>query len=141
MCGDDLGLSVWWRGCAAPRRQVWLIRIAFYQRRVYRQRKPHLKPCVAGLRGHLNIASVFFHNALHRVQTQPSSLPDSFGCEEWLKDVRLDLGRNSGTVIADLDHDAIVLAIRSDSQFALSAHGIDGVIDNVGPDLIELTPE
>src|SRR5271165_5130869 len=106
MCGDGSGGVV--AGFAPLRTQVWLIRITFYQRRVFRQREPHLKTGVTGPRGHLNIAFVFLHNALNRVQPQPGSLPYSFGCEEWLEDVWLDLGRNSGAVIADLHHNASV---------------------------------
>jgi hypothetical protein len=37
-------------------------------RRSFRQREPHLKAGVAGFGLDLNVASVFFHNPLYRVQ-------------------------------------------------------------------------
>src|SRR5208282_2953494 len=118
-----------------------LVAIFLFRYRGFGQRKPYLKTCVTGLRGHLNIASVFLHNSLNRVEAQTRSLPYSFGCEERFKDVRLDLRRNSGTVIADFHYNAPVIAISSDSKLALSAHRIDGVIDEIGPHLIKLAPE
>src|SRR3984893_19267627 len=109
--------------------------------RGFRQRKPYLKTCVTRFRIDLNIAPVFFHNALHRVEAQPCSLPYSLGCEEWFKDVCLNLWRNAWTVVADLHHDATVVLIGSHSKLAFSAHGVDGIVDDVGPNLIEFAAE
>src|SRR6202521_1453820 len=67
-----------------------------------RQRKPYLKTRVTRFRIDLNIAPVFFHDALHRVEAQPGSLAHSLGGEKWFKDVCLNLGRNAWTVIPDL---------------------------------------
>src|SRR3981189_1114999 len=106
--------------------------------RGFRQRKPYLKTCVPWFRIDLNVAPVFFHDALHRVEAKPCSLPYSLGGEEWFKDVCLNLGRNAWTVVADLHHNATVVLIGSHSKLAFSAHGVDGVINDVGPHLIEL---
>src|SRR5258708_29948328 len=109
--------------------------------RSFRQRKPHLETCVPRFRIDLNVAPVFFHNALNRVQAQPCSLPYSLGREEWFKDVCLNFGRNAWTVVANLHHNATVVLIGSYSKLAFSAHGVDGVINDVGPYLIELAAE
>ena len=84
---------------------------------------------------------MFLHDALNCVQTQARSLPYSLGRKEWLKDVRLNLGRNPWAVIADLNHNATVVAIGSHSKLAFSLHRVDGIINEVGPDLIELAAE
>ena len=81
------------------------------------------------------------HYALNRVQAQSGSLPYSFGREERFEDVRLDLRRNSRAVVADLNYGAGIIAIGSNSELALSAHGVNGIVNNVGPDLIELAAE
>jgi len=103
----------------------------------FRQREPHLETCVPRSRTDLNSSPVLLHNSLNRVETESCALSDSFGCEKRLKDVGLDLGRNSRTVIADLNHNATVVAISSNSKLPLSAHRVDGIIDEVGPNLIE----
>ena len=57
-----------------------------------RERQPHLKQRVAGLRGDLNVAAMLFHNALHRVEAEAGPLAYTLGREEGLKDVRLHVG-------------------------------------------------
>src|ERR1700686_1531683 len=109
--------------------------------RGFRQRKPYLKTCVPRFRIDLNVASVFFHDTLHRVQAQSGSLPYSLGGEEWFKDMCLNLGRNAWTVVANPSHNATIVLIGSHSKLAFSAHGIDGIIDDVSPDLIEFAAE
>src|SRR4029077_292893 len=101
----------------------------------------HLETRVPGSRTDLNSPPVLLHNSLNRVETESCALSDSFGCEERLKDVGLDLGRNSRTVIADLNHNTTVVAISSNSKLSLSAHRVDGIIDEVGPNLIEFAPK
>jgi hypothetical protein len=55
--------------------------------------------------------------------------------------MRLDLGRNPRPVVADLNDYTAVFAIGSKPKLALPAHRIDGIIDDVGPNLIKLTSE
>jgi hypothetical protein len=97
-----------------------------------------LKTRVTGLGTNLNISPVFLHHSLGRIQAEARALPNSFGGEKRLKDVGLYLGGNPRAVISDLDHNTTILAIGSDSKLALSPHGVDRVVNNVGPDLIEL---
>ena len=100
-----------------------------------------MKTRVAGFRADLNIAPVLLHNSLNRVEAEPGAFPNSLGGEERFEDVRLYVGRNSRTVIGDLNHDAIVLAIGSNSKLAFATHGVDGIVDDVGPNLIQLAAE
>ena len=46
-------------------------------------------------------------------------------------------GRNSRTVIGNLDRDAIVIAISSNPQLPFSAHRVNRIVDDVGPHLVE----
>jgi len=60
------------------------------------------------------------------------------GGEERFKDVRFYSAENSGAVVANLPlprkHPRDKFAL----ELALSAHCVDGIVDDVGPDLIEL---
>jgi len=105
------------------------------------QWEPHLKTRVTGFGTNLNTSLVLLHNSLDGVEAEARALPNSFSGEKRFKDVRFYLGRNSGTVIADLDYDTSILAIDSDPKLTLSAHRVNGIVNNVGPDLIELTPK
>ncbi len=69
---------------------------------------------------------------------EAGAFPNSFGCEKRFKDVGLHVVGNSRTVIANLNHNAIVIAVGSDAKLALAVHRVNRVIDNVGPDLVEL---
>jgi hypothetical protein len=81
---------------------------------------------------------VLFHDTLNRVEAEASAFANSFGGKEWFEDMRLYLRRNSRSVIGDFNYDTIVLAIRSDSKPALASHSIDGIVDDIRPNLIEL---
>src|ERR1700730_2211225 len=106
-----------------------------------RQREPYLESCVAGFRADLNIAPVLLHNSLNRVEAKPCSFAHSLRGEEGFEDVRLRFRQNPGTVIADLNHNAIVLAIGSNSKLAVATHRVNGIVNDVGPNLIQLAPE
>ena len=64
----------------------------------------------------LNASPVLLHNSLDRVQAEACSFSNSLGGKKRLEDVGLYLGRNSGTVVANLDYDASVVAIGSNSS-------------------------
>ena len=96
-----------------------------------------MKPRVTGFRSDLNIPPVLLHDPLHSIQTESRPFPNSLGGEERFENVGLHLTRNPWTVIADLNYDAGILAISSDSKLAFSVHGVNRVINDVGPDLIE----
>ena len=84
---------------------------------------------------------MLLHNPLNSIQTEPCTLPNSFGCEKRLEDMRLHFVWNSRTVVGNLNHNATVLLVGSDAQLSLSVHCINRVIDKVGPYLVELAPK
>ena len=49
----------------------------------------------------------------------------------------LYLRRNSWTVIADFNDNIAIFTVNAEPQFSLTAHRVDSVLDNVGPDLIQ----
>src|SRR5579864_3370499 len=83
------------------------------------QREPYLKPRLTGFRVHLNAAPVLLHDTLSRVEAQASAFAHSLGGKKRFEDMRLYLGGNSRSVIGDLNHHTIFLAIGSDSKLAL----------------------
>lgn len=95
-----------------------------------------MKARVTGAGINLNVFPVLPHNSLDSVQAEASTFPYSFRREERLKNVGLHLVGNSRTVIANFDYSATVVAIGSDAKLALSVHSVNGVIDEVRPNLV-----
>src|SRR5215510_9836149 len=81
---------------------------------------------------------MFLHNPLNGVEPETSAFPDALGGEERFKDTRLDFRGNSGTVVADVDHNATVFAIGPNSKFARAAYGVNGLVYDVRPHLVQL---
>src|SRR5579872_104172 len=106
-----------------------------------RQRNPDLKTGITGLRLDLNVSPMLPDNPLHCVKAQARALADSLSGEEGLNNMRLYFGRNAVAVVSNLNYNAAVIAIGPDSKFTIAAHGINRVVDEVGPDLIEFTAE
>jgi len=79
------------------------------------QWEPHLKAGITRLGDNLNVPPMLLHDSLHCIQAETGTLSDSFGSEEWFKDVRLYVGWNAGAVVSDLDNGAAVLTISPDS--------------------------
>jgi len=86
----------------------------------------------------LNVAPVLLHNPLNSVEAESRAFPDSLGCEERLEDMRQYIRRNSRAAVFDFNHNAIVVGICTNPEFALASHGVNGVINEVGPYLIQL---
>src|ERR1043166_1140461 len=102
-----------------------------------RQWQAHLKTGVSGLGAYLNVPTMFLHDALGRVEAKPSALAHSLGSEEGIKDMRQNLVRNSRAIIANFNHSTVVFAVRTHPQISFSVHGIDGVVDQVCPHLVQ----
>ncbi len=47
------------------------------------------------------------------------------------------IGRNAGTVVSNFHEDEIVFARSVYGELAIAVHGVGGVINEIGPDLIE----
>src|SRR5580704_729806 len=85
------------------------------------------------------MATELSDNRLYGIQPEARPLTNSFCREKGIKDIGFYLGRNSRAAIADFNHDIVVLAEGSHPKFALALHGVYGVFDEVGPDLIQLS--
>ena len=65
-------------------------------------------------------------------------MADVFGGVERLKRTRLHLGRHPGAGVGDLDDDVPGAGPGRDTERSVRVHGIDGVLDDVRPYLVEL---
>src|SRR5580658_180547 len=86
-----------------------------------------------------NLAAMAAHDAGGGFEAQSRTLSDALGGEERLKQTLADFRRDARSVIANFDQQAVQLARRADPQLALALHGVDGVVDQVSPDLVQLT--
>src|SRR5262249_5389136 len=102
------------------------------------QRQANLEPGLAKLRFEAHIAMMAAHNPVDYVETQTTAVAYLFGGEEWVEDPVADFRRDAGAAIDDLDQRAVRLFRGADAQFALTFHGIDGVVDEIRPDLVKL---
>ena len=74
-----------------------------------------------------------------QIQAEPGALAERLGGEERREDPVDDVLGDAGSVVADLDPDHVVaLARRAHRQRAVAAHGLDGVVDDVRPHLVEI---
>src|SRR6185437_3274820 len=104
-------------------------------------RQPDLKTRVTWFRSDLNISAMLLHNPLNCVQPESGPLSNALSCEKRFEDVGLHVRWNSRAIISNLNHNASVVAIGAHPKLALAVHRIDRVIDDVGPDLVELAAE
>ena len=79
------------------------------------------------------------NDPVYGVQAYSCAFADAFGGEEWLKEMRLHRIGNAGPIVDNLNENEIELSGGSNDQLALAAHGIDGIVDEIRPDLIQLT--
>ena len=56
-------------------------------------------------------------NIVRDMETQSRTLPGRLGCKERLKDPGLDVGRDAGTVIRDLDYNVTICRICFDINY------------------------
>ena len=75
-------------------------------------------------------------NRLHSIQAEARSLTNTLGGEKGIKDVGFYLRRNSRAIVANFHHNKVVFAEGPYLKFALTRHRIDGIFNNVGPNLI-----
>ena len=71
-------------------------------------------------------------------EPEPGPLTRRLGREEHVEQLREVLRGDAGPVVLDLDLDHVARTPGTDDQGALTGHRIDGVVDEVGPYLVEL---
>src|SRR5579863_4738208 len=96
---------------------------------------------VAGLRFHFDAAVMFLNDAHDGVEAEAGAFANGLGGEEGIEDARFDFRRNAWAVVADLDANGVKVAAGTDAEFALAVHGVDSVVDEIGPNLVEFAPE
>ena len=78
------------------------------------------------------------HDPAGDVEAEAGALADVLGREERLERARDDLRRHARSGVGDLDHDPVALGAGAHREGARAVHRVDGVVDQVGPDLVEL---
>ena len=109
-------------------------------RRRVGEREPDLKAGFAGLGHHLDAAAVLLHDALDGVQAEAGTLADALGGEERFR--KCGFWTSSG-IPGPLSMISTTACnghreVRSNLKLAFATHGVNGVIDDVGPNLIQL---
>src|ERR687897_402311 len=77
-------------------------------------------------------------DAPHDSQPEPGPGPDIFGRVERLEDVDLRHTRYPRSVVDDLDDYTRAFHVRPDGDASASVHSVYGVVDQVGPYLVQL---
>src|SRR5260370_28465640 len=80
---------------------------------------------------------LFAHNPRRSIQTEARAVADLLRSEKGLEDARTNFRRNSRTIVADLDDDAVQFPERVDAQLTLAVHGVDCVVDEIRPNLVQ----
>src|SRR5215208_6829064 len=77
-------------------------------------------------------------DAPYDIQPEPGPGPDILCRVERLEDVDLRLARYPTTVVDDLDHHTRAFHVSPDRDASASVHRVNGVVDQVGPYLVQL---
>jgi trimethylamine:corrinoid methyltransferase-like protein len=65
--------------------------------------QPHPKARLAGVGIDTHIAMMLPDNPVNRVEANAGSLAHRLGCKEWIEDAALDLRRNAGAIVDNVD--------------------------------------
>lgn len=102
---------------------------------VYRQ--ADLKGGAARFGGDVDGAAMFFDNdVVSDVEAEAGTAAGTFGGEEGVEYLGLDFGRDAGALVFDFNDNFVAFATGANSYLTFSIHGIDGVVEDVGPDLV-----
>src|SRR5881397_3367156 len=78
------------------------------------------------------------HDVVDDVQAKTRAYAWRLGCIERIEDTLPALWRYTRSRVLDLDEHALLLGQRPDSEHSLPFHGVDCVVDEVCPYLVEL---
>ena len=93
----------------------------------------------SGFRLYADLAPVFLDDdTMADIESQTGSLALRFGGEKGVEDLALNFRRNAGAVIFDFNYNPAIFLVGAQSDFTLPFHGAHGVVDDIGPDLVEL---
>ena len=89
---------------------------------------------------------ILFDDALDDAQPDACSYADGLGGVEGIEDLRLAFERDADAVVADADAEIGVWLVRIGGRFlrpcahadvSMLRNGVDGVVEQIGPDLVE----
>src|SRR5271154_7383783 len=78
------------------------------------------------------------HDPVNRIQTNSRAFAYALRSEERLEEGRLHRIGNTWPIVDDLDENEIKFSRSSNYQPAFTAHGVDGIINKIGPNLVQL---
>src|SRR6266851_139888 len=102
------------------------------------QRQADLEARAARLRLNGNKTAVHAHDSAHRVQAQPQPASRSLGGKEGLEDTPLQLLRNPGTVVRDLNQQHVSRSADQKFDRPFIVNRIQSVFDQCRPHLVKL---
>src|SRR6266436_4209776 len=100
-------------------------------------RNAHLESRIAGNRRYADLAADIFDDAVNDVKAKPRAFADALCSEKGIEDARFDFGRNARPIVGNFDENEIVFADDANLEFAVAVHRVSGVVNQVGPDLIQ----
>ncbi len=100
-------------------------------------RKAKRKNRISGLRLHIYIGVVVYHNFIHDIQPQAGAFSHRFGRKKWFKNTADGIAWYSGSVIGNGYFYEIAFFTGRNGQNTFIGHGIDGVINDVCPNLVQ----
>lgn len=77
-------------------------------------------------------------DAQRGINVKGSTLSHLLRGEEGIENALLHVRRNAGAIVADFHDGAIQLVKRANPELAFAVHGVNGIINEIGPHLIEL---
>ena len=100
---------------------------------------------VAGFGTEPDGAAVLLNDALNDAESDAGADADGLGGVEGVEDLGLAFERDSGAVVGDADAEigvgfagvGFLLGPGANADLAMLGYGVDGVVEEVGPDLIE----
>jgi len=91
----------------------------------------------SGNAGNFNIAVMFGDDAVRDCQTQPGTAANGLGREEWIKDARQHIRRNTLAIITNCDPDVVAGLPGTDRDHPALCYRLTGVHENIQKHLIE----
>ena len=86
-------------------------------------------------------ASLCLNQSSDDIEAQAGAFPDRLGSEERFEQAAADLGRNARAIVDDADDDALSFVGRRHVDATGFGDGVERVVDQVRPDLVELADE
>src|SRR4051812_28367694 len=92
------------------------------------------------LRFYLNRTAVLLYNALYYFKPHASTFTHFFGSKKWVEHLALDLWRYARAIVnyKHLHKLTVAAGFNGEGAFTGGFHGINGIVNKVGPNLVKL---